>query len=170
MSFSMSNTFGSFSRSTLLLLGFAGIITNSGHLMAQTAPNPSVDTSASSGVDQSAHYQILGVETLTDTEGINFGPYINQVIQTLSDTPRSAKTRAGFENEPTALLSFSIARDGKVTTLNLDESSNSAALDRAAWASISKLKALPPLPKEFTGTTLRLRVEYRITTIADKAS
>jgi TonB family protein len=110
------------------------------------------------------------VDVLTDTQGVNFGPYIDQVIQTLSDTPRPAMTRAGFDNEPTALLSFTVTADGKVTTLHLDESSNYAALDRAAWSSISKVKALPPLPKQFTGTTLRLRVQYRIATIADKTN
>jgi TonB family protein len=170
MSFGMPNIFGRFSRSALLLLGFVGLVTNGGHILAQTAPNPSLDPSAPSGVSQSAHYQVLGVDILTDTEGVNFGPYIKQVIQTLSDTPRPAKTRAGFDNEPTALLSFTIAPDGKVTTLHLDESSNYAALDRAAWCSISKVTALPPLPKEFAGTGLRLRVQYRIATIADKAS
>lgn len=166
----MSNTFGRFSRNALLLLGFVGLVTNSRHLLAQTAPNPSLDPHSPSGVSQSAHYQVFGVDILTDTQGVNFGPYIDQVIQILSDTPRPAKTRADFDDKPTALLSFTIAADGKVTTLHLDESSNYAALDRAAWGSISKVKALPPLPKEFTGTTLRLRVEYRVTTIADKAS
>jgi TonB family protein len=169
MSFGMSNTFGRFSRNALLLLGFAGLVINGGHLLAQTAPIPSLDPNAPSGVSQSAHYQVLGVDILTDTQGVNFGPYIEQVIQTLSDTPRPAKTRTVFDNKPTALLSFTIAADGKVTTLHLDESSNYAALDRAAWNSISKVKALPPLPKEFTGTTLRIRVQYCITTVVDKA-
>jgi TonB family protein len=110
------------------------------------------------------------VDILTDTQGVNFGPYMDQVIQTLSDTPRPAKARAAFDNQPTALLSFTVTADGKVTTLHLDESSNYAPLDRAAWSSISKVKALPPLPKEFAGATLRVQVQYRITTIADKTS
>jgi TonB family protein len=168
MSFNMPNTLGRFSRNALLLLGVVGVVINTGHLLAQTTPNPSLDPNAPSGVSQSARYQVLGVDILTDTQGVNFGPYIDQVIQTLSDTPRPAITRAGFDNEPTALLSFTVTADGKVTTLHLDERSNYAALDRAAWSSISKVKALPPLPKQFTGTTLRLRVQYRIATITDK--
>jgi len=64
---------------------------------------------------------------------------MDQVIQTLSDTPRPAKTRADFDGTPAALLSFTITSEGKVTTLQLDESSNDAALDRAASSSISKV-------------------------------
>jgi TonB family protein len=157
MSFDTANMIRRFSLSaTTLGFGLVGLAIHSGHLLAQTAPTQN----RPSEVREAAHDEVLGADILTDTQGVNFGAYINQVIQTLSNASHPQKTLTVFDDRPTAQLSFIIAADGKVTSLHLDQSSNYPVLDRAAWGAISRLTSLSPLPKEFTGGSIKIRVEY----------
>lgn len=131
-------------------------------LSAQTVnPNP---------VDLAGHGRTQGVEILTDTRGVDFGPYIRQILQIdssswhkllLQDT--SAPTSQGW-----TLIRFTIAPDGTISAMHLDDSSHQPALDRAAWGSITSIGKLPPLPKNFNGPNLELRLRFNVSADAAK--
>ena len=170
MSLDVSSTFTRFSRSSLLLLGVAGLLINGTHLLAQNAPIPFLDPDVPNAAILSHNSQFLGIEILTDTRGVDFGPYIQQVIQKISEGSPTKETGADLDHNRTSVLSFTITPDGKISALHLDESSRDSGLDRAAWQSITQAKTFPPLPTDFHGASLRLQVRYSGARMPAKAS
>ena len=77
---------------------------------------------------------------------------------------------ADSDHDRTSVLSFTITPDGKISALHLDESSRDSGLDRAAWQSTTQAKTFPPLPKDFHGASLSLRVRYSGARMPAKAS
>jgi TonB family protein len=100
------------------------------------------------------------VEILSDTLGIDFGPYIQRIIQEVrakwfSLIPVSDQMKKG-----NLAIQFDIAKDGKVADMRLVASSGDKDLDRSAWGSITASNPFPPLPSEFTGPYLALRFRF----------
>ncbi len=104
------------------------------------------------------------VNILSDTMGVDFGPYIERVIY---DTKRAWYPIIPEEAQPPLLkqgrvgISFKIGPDGSVIpgSMHLDAPSGDVALDKAAWAAIT-YAGYPPLPKEFKGPYLELRFYF----------
>jgi TonB family protein len=114
--------------------------------------------------------QRQGVEILSDTRGVDFGPYIRQLMQTIRESwigllPDEA--RPPLNKEGVSLIRFTIEPDGKVSRMLIEGSTHDIALDRAAWGAISTNK-FPALPKAFTGPNLALRVQFRVNGQMDK--
>ena len=170
MRLDVSITFTKFSRSALLPLGIAGLLINGPHLLAQNAPIPFLDPDATSATILPHKGPFSGIEILTDTRGVDFGPYIKQVIQKISEGSSTKEIGADSDHDRTSVLSFTITPDGKISALHLDESSRDSGLDRAAWQSITQAKTFPPLPKDFHGASLHLRVRYSGARMPAKAS
>jgi TonB family protein len=61
------------------------------------------------------------------------------------------------------LLKFTIHRDGSVTDVQVEKGSGNPLLDLESQRALLKTRALPPLPREFTETTLTVHLgfEYR---------
>ena len=100
------------------------------------------------------------VEILSDTQGVDFGPYLQAMLPVVRANwyhliPESAQFKKGK-----LAIEFAIAKDGKVADMRLIESSGDVALDRPAWASITASNPFPPLPGDFTGPYLALRVRF----------
>jgi TonB family protein len=104
------------------------------------------------------NFSTQGPIILSDTLGVDFGPYLARVVFVVrrnwySMIPESArlgeKGRVG--------IVFEILKDGSVPQLRLVASSGSDPLDRAALASIHASIPFPPLPEEFTGQHLVLQ-------------
>jgi len=170
MSLDVSLTFTRFSRSVLLLLGIAGLLINGPHLLAQNAPIPFLDADAPCAASLPHKGPFCGIEILTDTRGVDFGPYIKRVIQKISEGSSTKEIGADSDHDRTGVISFTITPDGKISALHLDESSRDSRLDRAAWQSITQAKTFPPLPKDFHGASLSLRVHYSGDRMPAKAS
>lgn len=104
------------------------------------------------------------VNILSDTMGVDFGPYIERVIY---DTKKAWYPIIPEEAQPPLLkqgrvaISFRILPDGSVApgSMHLDGPSGDVALDKAAWAAIT-YAGYPPLPKEFKGPYLELRFYF----------
>lgn len=112
----------------------------------------------------SAHQGEYGaVDILSDTLGVNFGPYIQRVIY---DTERAwypiipDEARPPFNKQGQVYITFKILRNGDVADMQLTTPSGDVALDRAAWAGITGASPFPPLPKAFTGPYLELRFDF----------
>ena len=103
-----------------------------------------------------------GVEILSDTQGINFAPYLRVVVRTITrnwhDLIPPSETRKGK-----LAIEFAITKDGKLADMWLvarPGGPGDEALVRMAWASITKSNPFLPLPSEFTGSFLTLRFRF----------
>jgi TonB family protein len=106
-----------------------------------------------------------GVEILSDTLGVDFGPYLKRLLRILYDSwlpliPE--ETRPPLNKEGNTLIRFTIDKDGTVSAMHLDASTHDTAIDRAAWGSITGVGQMPPLPKNFNGPNLELRIDFVI--------
>jgi TonB family protein len=102
----------------------------------------------------------MGPEILSDTMGVDFGPYMAIVLREVKRNwyrliPESAAYKKGEVS-----IVFTILKDGRVAGMTYINSSGDVALDRAAYAGISASDPFPPLPTEFTGPNLTLRFGF----------
>ena len=106
-----------------------------------------------------------GLEVLSDTLGVDFGPYIKRLLLLVKAAwypliPE--ETRPPLNKEGTTLIRFRIEPDGRVSYMHLDDSTHDQAIDRAAWGGITGVGQFPPLPPEFKGPNLDLRIQFII--------
>jgi len=102
-------------------------------------------------------------EILTDTMGVDFGPYLARITQVVRSNWYNVMPPSVYPpllKQGKLSIEFVILKDGKVSGMTLHTSSGDVALDRAAWASITASNPFPPLPKEFPGQILGLRFYY----------
>jgi TonB family protein len=104
-----------------------------------------------------------GVDVLSDTMGVDFNPYLRKIIREIYNQwipliPEEARSPLNKQGE--TLIRFTILPDGKIGAMALDGSTHDDALNRAAWGSITGVGQFPPLPKEFHGPNLELRIHY----------
>jgi len=113
------------------------------------------------GLGTGAHGRQLGnLEVLSDTMGVDFGPYLQRVLHDVRENwynaiPESAQLKHG-----NLIIEFAITKDGKVAGMKLITTSGDVPLDRAAWAGIQGSDPFPPLPSEFGGQYLALRFRF----------
>jgi TonB family protein len=113
------------------------------------------------GLGTGARGRALGnLEILSDTQGVDFGPYLQRILQDVRENwyhaiPESAEMKKGK-----LMIEFAITKDGKVADMRLVATSGDVALDRAAWAGISASNPFPPLPSQFNGPYLALRFRF----------
>jgi TonB family protein len=113
------------------------------------------------GLNRGAHGRQLGnLEILSDTQGVDFGPYLQRILQDVKDNwyrliPESAEMKKGK-----LAIEFAITKDGKIADMQLRATSGDIALDRAAWGGITASNPFPPLPSEFNGPYLALRFRF----------
>jgi GH43 family beta-xylosidase len=105
---------------------------------------------------------LSGVEILTDTQGVDFGPYMRRVMHTVYESwvkliPKEAQPPTHLEGS--TVLRFTIAPDGCLGSMHLDASTHEVVLDRAAWGAITSIR-FPELPKAFSGPNLTLRIRF----------
>lgn len=102
-----------------------------------------------------------GLELLSDPEGVDFKPYLIQVLSAVRRNwfaviPESA--RMGRRGR--VIIQFAINRDGGIPKLVITVPSGAEPLDRAAVAGISASNPLPPLPRDFKGAQIRLQFVF----------
>jgi TonB family protein len=113
------------------------------------------------GLNSGAHGRQVGnLEILSDTMGVDFGPYLQRVLHDVRENwyvaiPPSAEMKHG-----NLIIEFAITKDGKVAGMKLVAGSGDVPLDRAAWAGIVGSNPFPPLPTEFAGQYLALRFRF----------
>jgi TonB family protein len=103
------------------------------------------------------------LEILSDTLGVDFGPYLSRVKLTVQEhwdplIPQSAMPPE--MKKGVVVLEFAILKDGRVAGLKVVRGSGDVALDRAAYGSITYSDPLPKLPVNFTGDYLLLRASF----------
>jgi TonB family protein len=105
---------------------------------------------------------LRGIDILTDTMGTDFGPYLQRVLKTVKQnwyklSPPSA--RAPRMMRGVVSIEFAILKTGKIAGMKLVGSTGDVPLDHAAWLGITDTR-FPPLPAEFSGQYLGLRLQF----------
>ncbi|ABF43555.1 TonB-like protein [Candidatus Koribacter versatilis Ellin345] len=103
------------------------------------------------------------MEITTDTQGVDFGPYLARIKQTIEANWYTAMPESVYpplRKSGKVAVEFVILPDGKVQGMRIFFPSGDVALDRAAWGGISASNPFPPLPKEFHGPYLGLRCYF----------
>jgi TonB family protein len=101
------------------------------------------------------------LELKSDPMGVDFKPYMLQVLAAVRRNwfavyPEAA--RLGQRGE--VVLEFAISKGGVVTKVIFSSESGMKALDQSAVAAISASNPLPPLPGEFKGDRIVLRMTF----------
>jgi TonB family protein len=103
------------------------------------------------------------LDVLSDTMGVDFGPYLSRVVQNVRQnwyTLIPEVARAPIMKKGKVSIEFAIMKDGTVQGLRYVVSSGDVALDRAAYGGITASNPFPPLPTEFKGQYLALRFHF----------
>ena len=103
------------------------------------------------------------IDVLSDTMGWDYGPYLNRVLQEIREhwleiIPEEA--RSPLMKQGKVSIQFVIMKDGSVAGMRTAAPSGDVALDRAAWGGITASNPFQPLPKEFRGEYLALRLHF----------
>lgn len=103
------------------------------------------------------------IDVLSDTMGVDFGPYLSRVLQTVRINwynliPEIA--RPPLLTKGKVSIEFVIMKDGKVAGMRIIAPSGTIPLDRAAWGGITASSPFAPLPSEFKGPYLALRFHF----------
>ena len=103
------------------------------------------------------------LEVLSDTKGVDFGPYLSKLLQKVRTNwynyvPQEARPpelAAGVTS-----IEFAILPTGQIRGMRIVHGSGMLPLDRAAWGGITASFPLDPLPQQFTGEFLALRMHF----------
>jgi TonB family protein len=103
------------------------------------------------------------IDILTDTQGLDFGPYLSRVVENVRQNwfsliPKEA--RAPQYKKGMVAIEFAILKDGRVSGMKLEKPSGDVAMDRAAWGGITASNPFVPLPDAFHGPYLGLRFRF----------
>jgi TonB family protein len=98
-------------------------------------------------------------ELLGGTQGIDFGPYVQGISKTIeANWYRQIPFTETKTGEVT--IEFAITTDGQLTNMRLVASSGDEFLDRAALGGLTQSNPFPPLPSQYTGAPLALRLHF----------
>ncbi len=103
------------------------------------------------------------LEVLSDTQGVDFGPYLSRVLQAVRMNwynliPEAA--RPPLLKRGKVSIEFAILPDGRVAGMKITGPSGDVSLDRAAWGGITASNPFAPLPSEYHGPYLALRFHF----------
>lgn len=116
------------------------------------------------GIPQRSNANVQsGLEILSDTQGIDFGPYLERVKYMIQRNWDLVLPEAAFppiSKRGKVTIEFAILPDGRIAGLKLDSPSGDISLDRAAWGGITASNPFPPLPSKYTGQYFALRCTF----------
>jgi len=134
---------------------------------ATRAPHGGGGLTTGSGSNGPAEHRGLGtdVDILSDTEGVDFNPYLQKIMREIKETwlpliPEEARPPLNKQGE--TQIRFIILPDGRIGGMLLEGSTHDDAINKSCWGSITGVGQFPPLPSQFHGPKLELRVHYLV--------
>jgi TonB family protein len=102
-------------------------------------------------------------DVLSDTQGVDFGPYLSRMLQSIKSNwynliPEEA--RPPLLKHGKVAIRFLITPNGKVAGMYIESPSGDVPLDRAAYGGITASDPFSPLPHDFHGPYLALRITF----------
>jgi hypothetical protein len=162
MSGSVIGTLGLIRRSAIFL-GAIGLFFSAADLTGQTTASQSNAVASSQYVnDRSPQDQLLAADILSDTQGVDFGPYMRQALGMIRKSWISSLPELPNQPQTETTIRFTIGQDGTISAMQLDQSARLIEVDRAAWGSIVGVGRFPSLPADFNGPNLVLRISFRV--------
>lgn len=140
---------------------------SAGDVIAQAARNARMGTGGggtgygTGPVDRNAAMGPFDI--LSDTQGVDFGPYLSRVLQSIKGnwyTLIPEEARAPLLKHGKVAIRFLITPNGKVAGMYVEAPSGDVPLDRAAYGGITASDPFSPLPHEFHGPYLALRITF----------
>ena len=135
--------------------------------LGQGAPaTPSTAQNGSTFADGTkANGGVSGVEVLSDTRGVDFNPYLKEMLAGIYGRwtgllPEEARKPTLAKGETD--IRFIIRPDGQIAAMHLDANTHDDQLNKAAWGAVTGVQQFPPLPAAFTGPSLEVRVHFRV--------
>jgi TonB family protein len=105
--------------------------------------------------------QLRDYELLSDPQGVDFKPYLIQVLAAVRRNWMAVIPESGrMGRRGLVQVQFSIDRGGRVPKLVIATPSGTEAFDRAAVAGVSASNPFPPLPANFKGDQIRLQLSF----------
>lgn len=104
-----------------------------------------------------------GAQILTDTEGVDFKSYINRLLAIIKRNWYAVMPESAYMGDRGIVsITFQINSDGSVPSPDpiLERTSGKEPLDMAAMSSIRTSNPFEPLPPQFHGPFIRLRITY----------
>jgi TonB family protein len=110
----------------------------------------------------------IAIQTLSDTEGVDFRPYIESMSskikeQWLKRMPEEA--RMGEQAKMTVAISIMPSGDLSLEGVRIETGSGRRELDKAGALAIQNSVPFRPLPSNFHGASLRIRVSLFYNTL-----
>ena len=104
-----------------------------------------------------------GVEVLTP--GFQDDEYLKKIIAQIRTTwepliPEEARPPLNKQGE--TQIRFTILADGRIGGMTLEWSTHDDAINKSCWGSITGVGQFPPLPAQFHGPNIELRVHYLV--------
>jgi TonB family protein len=103
------------------------------------------------------------LDILSDTQGVDFGPYLQRVLHDVKVNWYAImppQVYPPLRKQGKLAIQFTINKNGQVEDMHLVAPSGDTSLDRAAWGGITGSNPFPPLPREFQGENLVLRFRF----------
>jgi TonB family protein len=107
--------------------------------------------------------QANGIQVLSSTKGVDFGPYLKRVhravedhwLPLIPDVALPPTMKSG-----TVAIEFAVLSNGTLEHMKIVQPSGDAELDHAAWFALNNSVPWPALPAGFRGDYLRLRCNF----------
>lgn len=96
-----------------------------------------------------------GTAATTDFANFCCPQYLTQMVDLIR---KNWSPNQGASGQVT--VKFTIRRDGTLTDVEIEKSSNISLLDLESQRALAKTKALPPLPREFSENTLTVHLNF----------
>jgi outer membrane biosynthesis protein TonB len=103
------------------------------------------------------------VQILTDTQGVDFSSYIQRLLATLRRNWYAVMPEsANLGDKGMVFTTFQINKDGSIPSPDptLERTSGKEPLDNAAMSAIHASNPFEPLPSQFKGDNIRLRIVF----------
>jgi outer membrane biosynthesis protein TonB len=115
---------------------------------------------------RSSPLNVGGAEILTPTD-FDFNPYIRRILGDIKrnwDPLIPTEAEAPLYKQGESYIRFTILPDGSIkdASMHLDGSTHDEAINRSCWGSITSEGQFPPLPKDFHGPELELRIHFLV--------
>ena len=155
-----------------VLLGAALMTSAAGQAQSANGFTKGPRQSADVAAKETLQPRALSTELLSDTRGVNFSPYLRQLLPMLYKAwlplvPSEAQPPKNESGE--TVIRFRVKKDGELSGVHLDSSTHDSAMDRAAWGAITRASQFPPLPDAFAGPDLELRIRFKVNLRQDEA-
>jgi hypothetical protein len=142
----------------LALLNTTGMLSLAICIAAQTADSSQADAKPPARAGTASEKPGPSVEVLSDTMGVDFGPYLSEVARDVRNNWHRVIPESAMWKHGRVSIEFVVLKDGSVSGMKLFGTTGDIGLDRAAWGAISGSNPFKPLPPEFKGPHLALRL------------